>query len=204
MNLLAPLDAYLQQLGPELAGIAPERRERLAELAAFVRERGGAGQPAELTFICTHNSRRSHMAQLWAAAVAASLGLDHVRTYSGGTEATAFNPRAVAALRRAGFEIDAPDGDNPRYQVVFSENAPALTCFSKVYDHPDNPRAGFAAVMTCSDADEACPAVPGAALRVAVPWTDPKASDGSPAEAATYDARCRQIAVEMLALFSAV
>ena len=144
------------------------------------------------------------MAQLWASAAAARCDLDCVRTHSGGTEATAFNPRAVAALRRAGFDIDEPAGDNPHYRVVFSPDTPALECFSKRYDHPANPRSGFAAVMTCSAADAACPVISGAALRVSIPWQDPKVADNTADETSAYDARCRQIAVEMMLLCSRV
>lgn len=142
------------------------------------------------------------MAQLWAATAAAHFGVEPVCTYSGGTEATAFNPRAVAALKRAGFEIQNPGGDNPRYRVTYAAGGPVLECFSKTYDDALNPSDGFAAIMTCSEADEACPVVHGAALRSRLRYEDPKVADGTPGEAAVYDERCLQIAGEMLYLFS--
>ena len=142
------------------------------------------------------------MGQLWAVAAAAHFGIDGVRTYSGGTEATAFNPRAVAAMRRAGFVIESPGGDNPRYRVTFDEDGPVMECFSKAYDDPVNPATGFAAIMTCSDADEACPVIHGASLRAPIRYEDPKAADETPDEALAYDARCLQIATEMLYLFT--
>jgi arsenate reductase len=180
-----------------LAQDPPRERIRLLEpLAATI-----AGADAvDLVFICTHNSRRSHMAQVWAQAAARHFGLEGVRTYSGGTEATAFNPAAVAALERAGFGIERRgegDGDNPVY-VVRGEGDLVMECFSKTFTDAPNPQQGFTAVMTCSDADQACPIVPGAAHRFAIPYVDPKVADGTPAEAATYDARCAQIACEML------
>jgi arsenate reductase len=183
-----------------------ERREPLDRLAQFVMERRERGEAARLLFICTHNSRRSHMGQIWASVAAAHHGIDGVETFSGGTEATAFDPRAVAALRRAGIGIEATNGDaaNPRYAVSFADSRPALEAFSKKYDDPPNPTEGFAAIMTCSEADQACPFVQGAALRVALPYADPKASDGTPREEATYDERCQQIATEMFYLFSRV
>ena len=189
-----------------LATIPDDRREPLDQIAAFVRERKLAGQPIRLVFICTHNSRRSHMSQIWAAAAATWYGIDGVETYSGGTEATAFNPRAVAAMRRAGFEIaDVPaDATNPHYAVGFSADAPALDVFSKTYDWAGNPSSDFAAIMTCSQADRACPFVRGAVLRVSLPYEDPKVADGTPEEAARYDERARQIAGEMFYLFSQV
>lgn len=184
--------------------IAEERRRTLEDIAAIVALQRAAGEVAALTFICTHNSRRSHMGQLWAAAAAAHFGIDGVHTYSGGTEVTAFNPRAVAAMEKAGFAVQKSAGDNPCYLVTFDNGGPVIECFSKTYDHPSNPAEGFVAVMTCSEADEACPVVLGAALRAPLWYEDPKVADGTPEEAAAYDERCLQIATEMLYLFSRI
>jgi protein-tyrosine phosphatase/arsenate reductase len=96
------------------------------------------------------------------------------------------------------------DGDNPVYRVRHGEDAPPVEHFSKVYDQAPNPSEGFCAVMTCQAASEACPVVHGADARVAVPYEDPKAFDGTEQEAAKYDERCRQIAREMLYAFSRV
>lgn len=192
------LTRFLDARQAELGDLDPERRALLDGLAAYVRAEAQADRPADLVFVCTHNSRRSQMAQLWAEACAARCGL-RVRSYSGGTESTAFNPRAVAASERAGFDIRrTSDADNPIYHVSMGGSLPAATCFSKVYDGAPNPSEGFAAVMVCNDADEACPRVDGAALRVAIPYVDPKAHDGLPSESEAYDERCAQIAREML------
>lgn len=187
---------------PAMAEISAERQEVLREIASYIQEEAEAGQPIQLVFICTHNSRRSHFGQIWAAAAAAYYGVPGVHTYSGGTEATAFNPRAVAAVQRAGFQVENPGGNNPRYQVRFAADSPTLECFSKVYDDPANPRHSFAAIMTCAEADQACPIVPGAALRMPTPYVDPKEADDTPQEAARYDERCRQIGAELFYVFS--
>lgn len=203
--LMPALRTYTEQRAGEFSGISPERKEELQQIADFVRQHIQAGTTAKLTFICTHNSRRSHLAQVWAQTAAAYFEIPHVETFSGGTEATAFNPRAVAALKRAGFDIPEPSpGRNPHYQVSFASNAEPLDCFSKVYSESPNPAADFCAVMTCSQADKNCPVVAGAARRVAIPYDDPKANDGTPQESQKYDERCRQIAREMLYLFSRV
>jgi arsenate reductase len=192
------IDNYIQSLIPEMELIPRPRQELLLRLAEQVRP------GASLTFICTHNSRRSHFGQIWAAVAAAWYGVEGVKTYSGGTEATAFNPRAVAALERAGFRVENPGGENPVYRVSFSEKESALDCFSKIYDHPVNPSQDFIAVMTCSEADENCPFIPGAMLRIPLTYEDPKEADGTPEETTRYDERCRQIATEMFFLFSQV
>lgn len=196
------LTEYAQRALSMHESIDPERKTALRSLAEYVRSKGEEGQQARLTFICTHNSRRSHMSQIWAATAAKFFGLEHVQTYSGGTEATAFNPRAVAAMQRAGFAITKPEGTNPRYQLQLEEGAEPMVCFSKRYDDLGNPQEGFAAVMTCSQADEACPIVKGNDFRVAIPYVDPKVSDGTDVEAATYDERCLQIASEMFYVMS--
>jgi arsenate reductase len=203
--LVPAIAAYVAATLAELDQIPVERRQRIAALASFVRDRTDSGEEVALTFICTHNSRRSHMSQVWAETAAHCFGIDGVTSYSGGTEATAFSPRAVAALARAGFHIEQmSEGDNPVYAVRFVDGMEPLRCFSKVYNQPPNPDHGFAAVMTCSDADAACPIVFGAAERVSIPYEDPKAADGTDGEASAYDERCRQIAREMLYLFSAI
>jgi hypothetical protein len=204
-----PLLPALAERAAELAkadeaAIAEDRRRQLDKLALFIRTKLGSGEGAKLVFICTHNSRRSHMSQLWAAVAAAHYGVAGVETFSGGTEVTAFNPRAVEALRRAGFAIAAGEGENPRYQVSYLEGGPAVEAFSKRYADPPNPTAGFAAVMTCSQADKNCPTVEGASLRVPIPYVDPKEADGQPDEAEVYDARSTQIATEMFYLFRRV
>lgn len=185
--------------------IDEERRVLLMGLADHVVSKLADGQSARLVFICTHNSRRSHMSQLWAQAAAAFYSVSGVETFSGGTETTAFNPLAVAALRRAGFSIEPfSDGMNPIYEVRFEPEMEPIPAFSKLYDSPPNPEGGFAAIMTCSAADAACPSVAGADKRLALPYDDPKEADGTVRESEIYDERCRQIAREMLYVFSMV
>jgi len=198
VDLYDELDSYLDAREREFDRIDPERKALLDRFAGYLKEKARSDEAADLIFVCTHNSRRSHMSQLWAAAAAARHGLK-VWAYSGGTESTAFNPRAVAAVERAGFRVvKTTEARNPVYHVSMSGDAPAVTCFSKPYDNDPNPKKGFAAVMVCGSADAACPAVFGEEFHIAVPFNDPKASDGTPEEAATYDERCADIAREML------
>jgi arsenate reductase len=195
------LTKYIEAVLPDMKNIPEERKQRLEEITSFLEKRINAGDPANAIFICTHNSRRSHLSQLWAATAAAYYGLeDAVHTLSGGTEATAFNPRAVKAIERAGFHVVNPGGNNPHYEVTYEEGGKVLECFSKTYDQ--NVSDDFVAVMTCSDADKNCPIIPGASLRVSLPYIDPKESDGTEAETSVYDKRCRQIATEMFYLIS--
>ncbi len=197
--------AYAEGISAEFDQIPEERKRALKKIALYVKSQHSANQEARLTFICTHNSRRSHISQIWASTAAAYYGINGVETYSGGTETTAFNPRAVNAMKKAGFAIETmQEGDNPIYAVSYAQGAAPLQAYSKKYDADGNPTENFCAVMTCSEADKNCPVVAGASLRVAIPYEDPKAFDGTDQEAAKYTERSEQIAREMLYLFSQV
>jgi arsenate reductase (thioredoxin) len=196
------LSTYINTIKEDLSKIPDNRKDELEKIALFIQKQVDAGQPVQLTYICTHNSRRSHFGQIWAAAY---YGIPNVKTYSGGTETSAFNERAVAACERAGFDITkSSEGKNPVYHVSYAADTKPLTAFSKKYDDSINPQSNFCAIMTCSQADKACPAVKGATSRVAVPYDDPKEFDGTPQETAKYDERCRHIATETLYVFSKV
>jgi hypothetical protein len=204
-QLNSKLTLYLTACLGFMEAIPDARKAKLGEIAGFVGSRVGRGDRARLTFICTHNSRRSQMAQIWAQAAATWYGVKGVSTFSGGTEATSFNPRAVAALGRAGFTVEKKDaGENPVYCIGYAAETPSIEAFSKVIDGDPNPREGFCAVMTCSNAEKNCPVVFGSAKRVVLPYEDPKAFDGTDRESLMYDERCRQISNEMLYLFSQV
>lgn len=205
-NLVLPsLLPTIQKLTNEFHQIPASRKPILQELTDFISQQTKMNAMINLNFICTHNSRRSHISQVWAQAAAQYYGVENVQCFSGGTEATAFNPRAVKAMKDAGFDIQVlKDGINPVYKVRFSDNASALTVFSKKYDDDFNPKKDFAAVMTCSHADENCPLVIGAAKRIALTYNDPKDFDGTPQEASKYAERVHEIGREILFAFSNV
>lgn len=201
----APVEKNIDLYKSEFDQIPEERKEALKSLSLFIESKIKAGEKVELIFICTHNSRRSHISQIWAQAAAAYYGVPNVVAYSGGTEATAFNPRAVKAMEDAGFKIKkTSEGTNPVYEVRFADDANAVKAFSKKYDDDANPKNGFGAIMTCSHADQNCPIVFGAGARIAIPYDDPKEFDGTSQEAAKYAERVHQIGREILYAFSIV
>lgn len=199
------LGQYAGQRKKEFHLITEERKTQLSRLAKAITRDLDLECSADLIFICTHNSRRSHMGHIWAQVAAYSYGIIGIRCFSGGTEDSAFNPRAVKALSMAGLDIEPMDeGSNPRYQVRFPGAEDGVRLFSKHYEDPPNPTKDFIAVMTCSDADQACPVVTGASSRHAITYEDPKAYDDGPEEEAMYAERSQQIAREMFYLFSLV
>ncbi len=200
-----PLADYVNSITTSFDEIPAQRRAVLQPLVNFLAAQLKVGKPAELNAICTANSRRSQLTQTWAHTAARYYGLDAVKAHSSGTQATACNARTVAALERAGFMIDMTKiGENPVYELRLVEGGVALTLWSKEIDDASNPTGDFAALMCCSAAAEACPLVPGATLRVPLLYDDPKEADDTPAEKATYDERCEQIAREMFWVMSQV
>lgn len=185
--------------------IPDDRKELLDELSIFIKEKLRSGKEVNLIFICTHNSRRSHMAQIWAHVAAVFFDIDNLFTYSGGTQKTAFNKSAVNALIKVGFKISIEkEGKNPKYKIRYAKKADPLICYSKTYDHRKNPSEGFVAIMTCSDADEACPVVNGAEYRTTIKYDDPKKFDGTDKQEDAYLERSDQIGREMFYVFKKV
>jgi arsenate reductase (thioredoxin) len=204
-KLLPGIRTTIDTLISEFDRITNDRRAITQELTSFIDRNRTSGQEVALNFICTHNSRRSHIAQIWAQCASYFYGIKYVRAFSGGTQATAFNARAVDALKRAGFDIVVGKGEhNPVYEVKYAYDAPSLTVFSKKYDDILNPKNGFAAIMTCSHADETCPVITGASERIALTYDDPKDFDGTPLEAEKYSERVQEIGREILYAFSKV
>jgi arsenate reductase len=183
-------------------GIPMERKALLAPLRDYVKSKQSDGSVIQLQFICTHNSRRSHLGQVWAQTMASYFQVPNVHCYSGGTEATAVYSQTLKTLVNQGFEVlELAAVQNPIYAVKFSELATPVIAFSKTFDHPFNPRVNFAAIMTCDSADEACPFVAGSDARFAIRYSDPKLSDGTERMAQTYHERSLEIAREMKFVF---
>lgn len=194
MALYPALDRYLASLPAPTP--SPGRDAVLRDLGAAMRARVDADGRCDVLFVCTHNSRRSQLAQALLAALAARAGLVGMRGHSAGTVATRVAPPALATLRAAGCRIDTtPDGG--AHVLRCGPDEEPLRLWSKTLDDPMLPRAGFIAVMTCSDADEACPHVPGAIARFALPYPDPKTADDTPGEARAYDSTRDLIATEL-------
>ncbi|MBW8361208.1 MAG: protein-tyrosine-phosphatase [Kaistella sp.] len=178
--------------------LSDERKEILKPLAEFIQKKADAGEKINLNFICTHNSRRSHLSQIWAQVMAEYFKIKNVFCYSGGTEATAMFPKVAETLEWQGLEIQRlSETDNPVYAVKYAENAHPVICFSKKYDDAFNPVSGFAAIITCSNADAGCPFIAGAEKRIPIKFEDPKSSDGTHEMDRTYFERSQEIAAEM-------
>ena len=184
--------------------IDADRRKLLKPLINYILEQYNNKNEINLTFVCTHNSRRSQLAQIWAQ-TAADFYQIPVNCFSGGTKVTSFNSRAIEELNKEGFEIATNDDfNNPKYKISSSEDATSLLMYSKLYDADENPKEHFAAVMTCDHADENCPFIPGASARFPLYYEDPKKYDNTSQEEIAYSNCSLKIASEMLYVFSKV
>jgi len=188
-----------------IAKISESRAEVLKPLVVYIQTQVEKSTPIALNFICTHNSRRSHLSQIWAQVAAAYYDVPNICCYSGGTEETALFPKVVETLTAQGFSIiKIADSRNPIYAIKYDQNSPPIIGFSKHYDSPFNPASNFAAIMTCSNAAQGCPLVSGATIRIPITYEDPKLSDGTARQDGTYRQRSEEIALEMLYIFSMI
>ncbi|MEP2057283.1 MAG: protein-tyrosine-phosphatase [Maribacter litoralis] len=202
-NILPEIESLIKELNTD--SITADRKVVLQPLVDFIQEKTNANEEIRINFICTHNSRRSHLSQVWAQTMANYYGFKNVFCYSGGTEATALFPMVAETLKNQGFQIQKlSETSNPVYAIKFSENEHPVIGFSKSYEDPFNPSAQFAAVMTCSQADGGCPFIAGAEKRVPITFEDPKAFDNTPQQAEKYAERSIQIATELFYVFSQI
>jgi len=189
----------------DINSLSQERKLVLAPLVAFLKAKINSKSEIKLNFICTHNSRRSHLSQVWAQAISKYFNVDNVYCYSGGTEATALYPIVIKTLKGSGFIVKATSKDtNPIYSIKYSDDAPPISGFSKTFDSETNPNSEFAAILTCSDADDNCPFIEGAEIRIPITYEDPKSSDGTSEQESVYKERSLQIATELKYVFSKV
>ncbi|WP_099370827.1 low molecular weight phosphatase family protein [Sphingobacterium sp. 1.A.5] len=183
--------------------ISEDRKEILQPLILYIQDKISLNKPINLNFICTHNSRRSHFSQIWAQVASSYYKVKGVHCYSGGTESTAVYPKVIEILINQGFKIDMiSPGINPIYAIKYSVTEFPIIGFSKTFDSSFNPESSFAAIMTCSQADEGCPYVPGCERRISIMYDDPKISDNRKDQNETYKARSVEIGREMFYVFS--
>lgn len=201
--LFSEIGSLIKRL--DIDSITKDRRDTLHQLVEFIQLKVNQNQTVRINFICTHNSRRSHLSQVWAQTMAYYFGIKNVLCYSGGTESTALFPVVADTLKKSGFEIEQlSENTNPVYSIKYAQNEHPILGFSKKLDDDFNPKTDFAAIMTCDSANEACPIVIGAEKRIPITYEDPKAFDDSPKQVEMYMERSLQIATEMFYVFSQI
>lgn len=202
-TMFSEIEQVIKGLNPQT--ISTERKAILQPLTEFIQSKVSNQQDIRINFICTHNSRRSHLSQVWAQTLAYHFNIKNVFCYSGGTESTALFPIVAETLRNSGFQIKTiSKSENPVYSIKYTYNQHPIIGFSKRLDDDFNPKSEFVAIMTCDSANEACPFVPGAEKRIPITFEDPKAFDNTPQQAEKYNERSLQIATELFYVFSQI
>jgi arsenate reductase len=202
-TLFLEIENLIKELKPQT--ISNERKAVLQPLIDFMHSKVLKNQEIRINFICTHNSRRSHLSQVWAQTMANYFNMRNLFCYSGGTESTALFPMIAETLQNSGFEINTiSKNENPVYSIKYSDNEQPIIGFSKKLDDHFNPKSKFAAIMTCSQADDGCPFIAGAETRIPITYEDPKVFDNTPQQAEKYNERSLQIATEMFYVFTQI
>lgn len=185
--------------------LSDERKALLSSIASKIVDEYNDRDRLNLNFICTHNSRRSQMGQVWTFFAVEYFGLENIFSYSGGTEVTAFHRNTVKSLQTVGFEFNVLDfsHQNPKYLITFDGTDKTILGFSKIYDNAENVYP-YIAITTCDSADQNCPFIPDAIHRFHLPFVDPKHSDGSDQMIETYLKTSEQIAGEIYTIFEEV
>ena len=185
--------------------ISNDRKIILQPLIDYIQQKIVSKEDINLNFICTHNSRRSHLAQIWAKTAASYYTIKNVQSYSGGTKVTALFPKIIETLNNQGFEISIiSETSNPVYAIKYDENTIPIIGFSKRYDHPFNPVSQFAAIMTCSQVENDCPLIFGPEKSFSLYYEDPKISDGTDIQSQIYETRSLEIAREIFYIFNKI
>ena len=189
----------LIQLLAKTSDFGEERKVLLEEMLLCFSKTIEEKSSVKLNFICTHNSRRSQLAEFLTDLLSDHFGLP-IEAYSGGTEHTAFFPSMLKAIQAYGIDLSCIEhGTNPHYQWTSKREK---VYFSKKYDHSYNPSGGFIAIMVCDSADSNCPFVVGADRRFALKYEDPKAFDNTINEQKAYADKVLEIGSELYYIFS--
>lgn len=190
-------DVFFQKAIKDLE-LSEERKLLLLDISRFIIEELKSDKMVNLNFICTHNSRRSQLAQVWAHYGVEFFQLNYINSFSGGTETTAFFSNTVKTLQEVGFDFHIKDfsHQNPVYEISAKTMKTKIVGFSKVYNDVNN-KQPFIAITTCSNADENCPFISEAVKRFHLPFTDPKKADNTPNALEVYKKTSQLIAGEI-------
>lgn len=185
--------------------ICEERRNLLNKIAKKITSVYLKNKKVNINFICTHNSRRSQLGQVWAFFAKNYFKLKKINAFSGGTEVTSFHRNTVKTLQEVGFIFNMIDfsHQNPKYDISFNGSKKSIQGFSKIYDNKIN-NTPFIAITTCNSADKKCPYISEASFRFHLPFVDPKVSDGTKEQEETYLATNKQIAGEIFYIFKQI
>lgn len=199
--MLVPIKKTISDF--DFSSITEIRKGELHVLVDYLSHKLKIDSQINLVFVCTHNSRRSQFAQVWAEVAAKNYNLP-IRSFSAGTEVTEANERTISSLQRTGFIVTKKGEKNPLYEIHYGDLEQKIWLFSKEITHDSLPNQNFAAIMTCSHAEENCPFIPNCDSRIPLRYSDPKINDGTELEKVKYDEKSLEIGTELFYIFSQI
>ena len=205
LNKNEKLHALIQSFEEQALSITEERKSSLEAMAQIISEELTSNQHLDIVIICTHNSRRSQVGELWIRTLVKYFSIENVHAFSGGTEATALHPNMAQAIITTGWKMlhENNQSSNPTYHIsIAGEESQKM--FSKKYDDAFNPEKDYLAILVCEEAAEACPIVIGAKHRFPLPYSDPKAFDDTEKQNEKYLECVSLIGTEFFYCFSKV
>lgn len=182
--------------------IDENRKQLLKSIAIYIAKQVTANKKVNLNYICTHNSRRSQLTQVWSSYATNYYKFSDINSFSGGTVATAFYRNTVKTLQEVGFtfQIIEFSHQNPVYAINYKNGINPIVGFSKLYDDEYNKKP-FIAITTCSNAAENCPFITDAIECFHLPFNDPKTFDNTLYQSEKYLEINQQIAGEIHFIF---
>lgn len=179
------------------------RENILQDIASSIAQYLKEEKRVNLNFICTHNSRRSQLAQVWASFASNYFNLTSIESFSGGTAITAFYRNTIKTLQEAGFTFQLLEfsHQNPEYLITYEGCKNPIVGYSKLFDDHYNKKP-FIAITTCAAADANCPYISDALQKFHLPYNDPKNFDNTLYQSEKYLEINRHIAGEIYYIFN--
>tara|TARA_B100001079_G_scaffold142196_1_gene121790 strand:+ start:344 stop:916 length:573 start_codon:yes stop_codon:yes gene_type:complete len=138
-----------------------------------------------IVFLCTHNSRRSQLCQVWGSILSKIYNID-LKFNSAGTEKTEVHKTIFYCFSNVGIEI--------KDSKIFYGDL-SLSLHSKVLEEIQSDK--FISIMTCSDAEKSCPSDSRSIRNISMIYQDPKIFDDTEKEREEYSKTSKLIAEEL-------
>ena len=134
-----PTKLFFQQALENLV-LDDQRTALLQTIAKSIIQLISEKRKINLNFICTHNSRRSQLAQVWSSYASSYFKLNKIESFSGGTEVSAFFRNTVKTLQEVGFifQLIEFSHQNPYYSISSHQHVKPIIGFSKLVEHEIN------------------------------------------------------------------
>jgi arsenate reductase (thioredoxin) len=190
---------YFKALSKVCEQIPEQKKSRLGDLALYIESKLKSKAHVNMVFFSPTDNSLSHLAQVWAKALAMHYNLEALDAYSAVKGTMSVNPIIMKIISNYGFEIrKAKNGVNPVYDVKYADKAPVIKLFSKPLDHPENPDERFVAlILNPGDAETF---IPGADFKVPLNYEiNPGEKDEE-----KYDRICMEIGADIFYMFSRI